>query len=205
MAKAVALARRGGNSTGAIDTPSILIKNFDESSGIALPLGGKKRPTAAVAVRPAAAVRPRGLSPRRGRNDALNKHRANRLTKPVHQDSPTERGMPGEKQSPLEDLCAGWAAAMSSRHDMALAGGGDYALSLAGMIFRPRSIIGAITGGRQDRRDVVALARSGKLAPAPLTRMPKDEANGALELLKSGKIVGRIVPESLAASAAANS
>lgn len=74
-------------------------------------------------------------------------------------------------------------------------GGGEYMLSLAGMIFRPRSIIGSITGSRQDLRDVVGLAQSGKLAPLPVTPMPKDEANAALDLLKSGKVVGRIVLE----------
>jgi alcohol dehydrogenase/propanol-preferring alcohol dehydrogenase len=63
------------------------------------------------------------------------------------------------------------------------------------MIFRPRSIIGTITGSRQDLRDVVALAQAGKLAPVPVTRMPKDAANAALELLKSGNVVGRIVLE----------
>jgi len=84
-------------------------------------------------------------------------------------------------------------------------GGGEYSLSLAGMIFRPRSIIGTITGSRQDLRDVVALAQSGKLEPVPLTRIPKDEANGALDLLKSGKIIGRIVLESADAFATADS
>jgi alcohol dehydrogenase/propanol-preferring alcohol dehydrogenase len=72
-------------------------------------------------------------------------------------------------------------------------GGGEYPLSLAGMIFRPRSIMGTITGSRQDLREVIALAQSGKLAPLPVTRMPKDDANKALRLLATGQVVGRIV------------
>jgi alcohol dehydrogenase, propanol-preferring len=74
-------------------------------------------------------------------------------------------------------------------------GGGDYSLSLAGMIFRPRSIVGTITGSRQDLRDVIALAQSGKLAPVPITCMPKDSANEALDLLHHGHVHGRLVLE----------
>ena len=74
-------------------------------------------------------------------------------------------------------------------------GGGDYSLSLAGMIFRPRSIIGTITGSRQDLRDVIALTQSGKLAPVPITCMPKDSANEALDRLHLGHVHGRLVLE----------
>ena len=72
-------------------------------------------------------------------------------------------------------------------------GGGEYKLSLAGLIFRPRSIIGSITGSREDLRDVIALAQSGKLAAVPVTRMPSNEANQALQRLAEGEVVGRIV------------
>ena len=72
-------------------------------------------------------------------------------------------------------------------------GGGEFPLSLASLIFRPRSIIGSITGSRQDLREVIALAQSGKLAPIPVTRMPADEANRALQRLAAGGVVGRIV------------
>jgi len=72
-------------------------------------------------------------------------------------------------------------------------GGGELVLSLAGMIFRPRTIQGSATGNPQDLRDVVALARSGKLKPIPVTLMPKDEANAALHLLHGGSVNGRLV------------
>jgi alcohol dehydrogenase/propanol-preferring alcohol dehydrogenase len=72
-------------------------------------------------------------------------------------------------------------------------GGGELVLSLAGLIFRPRTIQGSVTGNPQDLRDVVALARSGKLKPIPITEMPKDEANTALRLLQQGSVNGRIV------------
>jgi len=72
-------------------------------------------------------------------------------------------------------------------------GGGEYGLSLAGMILRPRSIIGSITGSRQDLREVIDLAQAGRLAPVPITRMRFDEANQALQTLEAGQVVGRIV------------
>ncbi|MEZ5688308.1 MAG: zinc-binding dehydrogenase [Caenibius sp.] len=46
-------------------------------------------------------------------------------------------------------------------------GGGEMRLSLPSLIFRPRSIIGTITGSRQELRDVIALARGGQVCPRP--------------------------------------
>ncbi|WP_203075711.1 alcohol dehydrogenase [Falsiroseomonas ponticola] len=73
--------------------------------------------------------------------------------------------------------------------------GGEMPLSLASMIFRPRSILGSATGSPQDLREVIALAQSGRLAPIPITRMPRSRANEALQLLHDGKVTGRIVLE----------
>lgn len=74
-------------------------------------------------------------------------------------------------------------------------GGGEYNLSLAGLIFRPRSIIGSITGSREDLRAVIALAQSGKLKSVPIETMPKDAANEALSRLNHGNVTGRLVLE----------
>ncbi len=74
-------------------------------------------------------------------------------------------------------------------------GGGELPLSLAGMIFRIRTIIGTVTGRRQELRELIALAQTGKFVPMPVTRMPKDRANEALSLLAAGKVIGRIVLE----------
>jgi alcohol dehydrogenase/propanol-preferring alcohol dehydrogenase len=72
-------------------------------------------------------------------------------------------------------------------------GKGDIAVSLVGMILRPRSIIGSVTGSLQDLRDVIELAKSGKFTALPLTIMAKDDANEAMERLNSGTVTGRIV------------
>ena len=53
--------------------------------------------------------------------------------------------------------------------------------------------MGSMTGNPQDLRDVVALAKSGKLKPLPFTRMPKDQANAAITALNEGRARGRIV------------
>jgi propanol-preferring alcohol dehydrogenase len=72
-------------------------------------------------------------------------------------------------------------------------GGGELVLSLASMIFRPRAVQGSATGNPQDLREVVELARSGKLKPIPVQTMPKDQANEALHLLHEGHVQGRLV------------
>ena len=71
--------------------------------------------------------------------------------------------------------------------------GGELVLSLAGLIFKPRTVQGSATGNPQDLRDVVALAKEGKLKPIPVSLMPKNEANAALERLKKGQVAGRLV------------
>jgi propanol-preferring alcohol dehydrogenase len=72
-------------------------------------------------------------------------------------------------------------------------GRGMITLSLSGMVFRGLSVAGSLTGSPQDLREVMALAQSGKLAPLPVTRVPKDEANTALARLEAGTVIGRLV------------
>jgi alcohol dehydrogenase/propanol-preferring alcohol dehydrogenase len=72
-------------------------------------------------------------------------------------------------------------------------GGGQIELSLAGLIFRPRTIQGTVTGNPQDLREVAALAREGRLKPIPLVLMPKAHATEALRMLEAGRVRGRIV------------
>lgn len=71
--------------------------------------------------------------------------------------------------------------------------GGELPLSLATLIFRPRSIIGSNTGNLSDLRAVVKLAQEGKLQPIPLKLMPKDSVNEAMHMLNDGRVTGRIV------------
>jgi len=74
-------------------------------------------------------------------------------------------------------------------------GGGEFEMSLAGMVFLARSVIASQTGTLQDLKDVVALAQSGKLKPIPIEHMHFDDANEAILRLKEGKVTGRLVLE----------
>lgn len=72
-------------------------------------------------------------------------------------------------------------------------GGGEYPVSLASFIFRAISIVGSNTGSLHDLRAVIALAQSGKLAPALVHTCDKDHAFEALMDLKAGRVEGRTV------------
>ncbi|SAK94528.1 alcohol dehydrogenase [Caballeronia temeraria] len=73
--------------------------------------------------------------------------------------------------------------------------GGELEISLLSMILVPRTITGSQTGTLQDLKDVVAMARSGKLKSIPIDHMPFDKANEALVKLNEGKVTGRVVLE----------
>ncbi|HEY1411224.1 MAG TPA: zinc-binding dehydrogenase, partial [Rhodopila sp.] len=71
--------------------------------------------------------------------------------------------------------------------------GGELTLSLVGLIFKATTIMGNNTGSLGDLEDVARLARDGKLAPIPITTLPKREANAALMRLRDGQVTGRPV------------
>ena len=71
--------------------------------------------------------------------------------------------------------------------------GGELNLSLVGMIFKAATIMGNNTGNLAHLREVAKLAQEGKLAPIPITVVPRDEAYDALMRLRDGKVTGRIV------------
>jgi propanol-preferring alcohol dehydrogenase len=71
--------------------------------------------------------------------------------------------------------------------------GGELTLSLAMMVFRAVSVLGNNTGSLHDLRAVIDLAKAHQLAPIPLTLMPKDSTNRALQMLHDGDVAGRII------------
>jgi propanol-preferring alcohol dehydrogenase len=72
-------------------------------------------------------------------------------------------------------------------------GGGELTLSVAGTIFKAQTIQGSLTGTIQELRDVLDLARQGRLAPTPVREMPKHLANEAMQRLEQGQVTGRVV------------
>ncbi|KAK5946675.1 hypothetical protein PMZ80_000818 [Knufia obscura] len=71
--------------------------------------------------------------------------------------------------------------------------GGSVEVSLAGMVFKNTTMMGNITGDPKHLREVARLGREQKLPPLPVTKMPWDEVNKALTLLREGKVTGRLV------------
>jgi D-arabinose 1-dehydrogenase-like Zn-dependent alcohol dehydrogenase len=71
--------------------------------------------------------------------------------------------------------------------------GGELVHPLPPIAQRAIGIVGSYVGSLQELKEVVALAKKGKIRPTPVETRPADEANAALEDLKAGKVVGRVV------------
>ena len=66
-------------------------------------------------------------------------------------------------------------------------------LSLALMPLKMLTIRGSYVGTLEDLREVLALAKAGKVAPIPLDPRPIDKVNDALDDLRAGRGAGRVV------------
>jgi D-arabinose 1-dehydrogenase-like Zn-dependent alcohol dehydrogenase len=73
--------------------------------------------------------------------------------------------------------------------------GGMIPLSVGSTILRALTIQGSHVGSVPELKEVVALARAGKLQPIPIQKRPLAEVSRTLDELKAGKIIGRVVAE----------
>jgi D-arabinose 1-dehydrogenase-like Zn-dependent alcohol dehydrogenase len=73
--------------------------------------------------------------------------------------------------------------------------GGEVPLSLVTTIQRALTIQGSHLGSLSELKQVVMLAREGKLQPIPIQKRPLSEVSFALDELKAGAVVGRVVVE----------
>ncbi|MFZ9465483.1 MAG: zinc-binding dehydrogenase, partial [Burkholderiaceae bacterium] len=71
--------------------------------------------------------------------------------------------------------------------------GGELSLSLVPVAQRATTIQGSYVGSLQELREVVELARSGKLKPIPTAVCRMEEVSGVLDQLKAGTVIGRVV------------
>jgi D-arabinose 1-dehydrogenase-like Zn-dependent alcohol dehydrogenase len=71
--------------------------------------------------------------------------------------------------------------------------GGSMPLSLALMPLKMLTIRGSYVGTLEDLREVLALAKAGKVAPIPLDPRPIAKVNDALNDLRAGRVAGRVV------------
>jgi D-arabinose 1-dehydrogenase-like Zn-dependent alcohol dehydrogenase len=73
--------------------------------------------------------------------------------------------------------------------------GGEVPLSLGSLILRALTVQGSHLGSVSELREVVGLARQGKLQPIPIERRPLSQVSRTLDELKAGTIIGRVVAE----------
>jgi D-arabinose 1-dehydrogenase-like Zn-dependent alcohol dehydrogenase len=71
--------------------------------------------------------------------------------------------------------------------------GGELVHPLPPIAQRAIGIVGSYVGNLQELREVVALAKKKKLRPQPIETRGAESANAALEDLKAGRVVGRVV------------
>jgi alcohol dehydrogenase, propanol-preferring len=71
--------------------------------------------------------------------------------------------------------------------------GGELSLPLPLMAMRALTVQGSYVGNPKELRELVALAQSGKVPPLPVTVVPQNQADDALQRLRNGKVTGRIV------------
>jgi alcohol dehydrogenase len=71
--------------------------------------------------------------------------------------------------------------------------GGNFSIAAAMFGIKAMTIEGTLTGTLAEARELLDLARAGKIAPIPTRERPLAEAQAALDDLRSGSIVGRTV------------
>jgi D-arabinose 1-dehydrogenase-like Zn-dependent alcohol dehydrogenase len=73
--------------------------------------------------------------------------------------------------------------------------GGEIPVSLVMVVQRAWRIQGSSVGNVAELKEVVALARAGKIKPIPLQKRPLSEVSRTLDELQAGKVTGRVVAE----------
>jgi alcohol dehydrogenase len=71
--------------------------------------------------------------------------------------------------------------------------GGPFPLPATMFVLKAMTVEGTLTGTLAEAREVMALAKAGKIAPLPIQERPLSEAQSALSDLRAGRVVGRVV------------
>ncbi len=71
--------------------------------------------------------------------------------------------------------------------------GGTFAMPVAMFGLKAMAIEGIQTGTLEEARELLTLARDWKLAPPPISERPLTQAQAALDDLRAGRVVGRVV------------
>ncbi|MGH6950637.1 MAG: alcohol dehydrogenase catalytic domain-containing protein [Vitreimonas sp.] len=71
--------------------------------------------------------------------------------------------------------------------------GGAVPLPLASLPLRPISIVGSYVGRLDEARELIALLQRGAAPAPPMQERPLADANAAMDDLRAGKVLGRVV------------
>jgi alcohol dehydrogenase len=71
--------------------------------------------------------------------------------------------------------------------------GGNFSLPMVQWIYKRMTIEGFMVGTLTEARELMALARGGKIKPTPIKEEPMGDVQNWIDALRAGKVVGRIV------------
>ncbi len=71
--------------------------------------------------------------------------------------------------------------------------GGAFTMPIPFFPFRAMSVGGSMTGSLADTREMLEIVQAGKINPIPIEQRDMSEASNALDDLREGKIIGRVV------------
>lgn len=71
--------------------------------------------------------------------------------------------------------------------------GGNFAMPMVQWIYKRLTIEGFMTGTLAEGRELMALARDGKIKPSPMKQEPMGDVQKWIDQLRAGKVVGRIM------------
>ncbi|MGP0059476.1 MAG: alcohol dehydrogenase [Beijerinckiaceae bacterium] len=71
--------------------------------------------------------------------------------------------------------------------------GGELAIALPALIIRALDLRGSYVGSLNELKELIALAKAGRIKPLPVEKLPLDDVNLALDRLRAGKVNGRLV------------
>jgi D-arabinose 1-dehydrogenase-like Zn-dependent alcohol dehydrogenase len=71
--------------------------------------------------------------------------------------------------------------------------GGSFSIPVPMFPLRALSIMGSYVGSLAEAREMIALVKAGKVAPIPVELRPLEQTSRALDDLRAGRVVGRVV------------
>jgi len=71
--------------------------------------------------------------------------------------------------------------------------GGNFSLPMVQWIYKRMTVEGFMVGTLAEARELMDLARAGKIQPPPIKEEPMSDVQKWIDQLRAGKVVGRIM------------